>query len=264
MAFRPANITAHMIKFNSANSAELIDLYNSAVTDEITAHNSRPKHQTIAPSSFRCDRINWFRIRGVEPDAIKKVDVALDFTAQLGTACHEMIQRRLSEKLGTDWLSVEDHLKEVSLSRPEYVYNTEQSGYETKVELIKPYPVTFAVDGLIMWKGKKYLVEIKTSEFSTFNDLVEPKPRHIDQIKCYATILNLSNVLVIYMDRQYGDIKCFELNMTASDERYVWDKMQRIVDAVESNLAPDPLPKGDSNCTRSMCPYFDKCAEWGR
>lgn len=258
MAFRNVNF-AHLAKFNSATSSDFIDFYESIVEDKITAHNARPKHKAFAPSSFRCSRLSWFRLRGVQPDSITKPDKVLDFTAQLGTACHETIQSNLSTMLGDDWIDVGEYLDHYN---PDYTYTVEKSGFETHIETMYP-PFRFACDGIIRWKDKLYLLEIKTSEFSSFDALTDPKGEHVDQIKCYSTLLGLSDVLVLYQDRQYGGLKCYELHISDNDHRHVLDKCKHIMDMVEANLAPERLPKGDSWCTSSHCPYYNKCKEWG-
>ena len=92
--------------------------------------------------------------------------------------------------------------------------------------------------------------------------MTAPKSEHIDQIKCYATLLRINNVLVLYQDRQYGSLKCFEMTITPSDNKYILDKFQYVMDMVEANLAPDKLPNGDPWCNSNHCPYYNKCKEW--
>ena len=222
MGFRPVNF-AHLVKFNSAASSEFIDFYEDILREEIRTRDSQPKHKTFAPSSFRCDRISWFRLRGVQPDTSVNPDLVLEFSAVIGTACHENIQKHLSEKLGCDWISVEDHLKENEDLKNRYDWKLETSGYETRISISNP-PIRFACDGLFRWKGKKYLLEIKTSEFSSFDELTEPKERHVDQIKCYSYLLGVPDVLVLYQDRQYGGLKCYEMHVSSSDWKYVENK----------------------------------------
>ena len=258
MAFRGANL-ARLAKFNSAASSEFIDFYESAVDASIASRNDKPKHRTFAPSAFRCDRLSWFRLRGVQPDTAPTPDRALEFTAQIGTACHAMIQKTLQEALGDDWIDVETYMKSANLP---YSFKCEKDGYETKIEIENP-PVRFACDGIIRWKGELYLLEIKTSEYSSFDELMNPKPQHEDQIKFYATTLGLSKVLVLYMDRQYGGLKCYEVVITENDRQYVQEKIANVIRCVEANIAPDRLPRDDSWCTAGHCPYFKKCREWG-
>ena len=86
MAFRQTNF-ARLAKFNSAASCDFIEMYEKYVEDKIASKNAEPKNKTFAPSSFRCPRISWFRLRGTQPDSIPKPDKTLDFTAQIGTFC---------------------------------------------------------------------------------------------------------------------------------------------------------------------------------
>lgn len=258
MAFRPANL-ARLATFNSANSCEFLEFYDAFVDEKIRAENAEPKHQTFAPSSFRCSRKSWFRLRGVDPDQPKSIDKVLNFSAEMGTACHRIIQTNLKEALGEDWIDVGEYLRELN---PSYKYTLSKSedSLETQIEILDP-PVRFACDGVIRWKGKLYLLEIKTSEYSSFTDLTDPKDEHIDQIRCYATLLNLPNVLVLYQDRQYGEFKCYEKQISLSDMDAVMREFQYVQDMVEANLPPKRLPTGDVWCSR--CEYSKKCKEWG-
>lgn len=261
MGFRPANF-AHLAKFNSATSSEFLDFYESYVDTKIAERNAEPSHQTFAPSAFRCDRKSWFRLRGVQPDTVKSSDRALNFSAEIGTACHRIIQTNLKAALGEDWIAVEDYLTANPIPY-EYILTPSEDSLETGVEVNYP-PIRFSVDGIVRWKGKYYLLEIKTAEFSSWNDLTDPKSEHRDQIKCYATILGLSNVLTLYQDRQYGGLKSYEITISEAEQAAVKQRFEYVLGMVEANLAPDGLPVGDKWCSPSMCPYYKKCQEWGR
>lgn len=264
MAFRNANLGAHMLKFNSSASMNLLYLYQDIIEEEIKAKNSEPKHRTFAPSQMRCDRVSWFRLRGTEPDKIDNPDSGLDFTAKIGTACHEIIQERLRNQLESDWIAVEDWVKCNPDKFKDYQWSLTGSGYETLIDMVKPYPVRFACDGILRLNGIIYLLEIKTAEFSSLQDLVEPKEKHLDQIKCYSTLLHIPNVLFLYQDRQYGEMKCFEITVSESDQVELRARMDSVIRAVESNIAPEGLPVGDPNCSPNMCPYYRVCKQWGR
>lgn len=259
MAFRSANF-ARLVKFNSAASSDFLCMYKDFVEQKIAAKNAEPKHQTFAPSSFRCPRISWFRLRGVQPDKASEVDWTLNFTAQVGTSCHEVIQSNLEEALGDNWISVADFLKEHPIP---YKCELVQKGHETLISIESP-PVRFACDGIVFWQGKYYLLEIKTSEYASFDELTDMKPQHIDQINCYGTLLGISDVLMLYQDRQYGDLKCYEHHINASAKDSVLKTFDYVTSMVEANLAPEGLPAGDSWCSRSRCIYYDRCQEWGR
>ena len=264
MAFRNANLTAHMMKFNSAASSDFLSMYNEILAAEISDKNAEPKHRTFAPSQMRCDRVSWFRLRGTQPDKISDPDTTLSFTAQIGTACHEAIQRRLIKNLGADWIPVKEWIAQNPEFFKDYEMTVEENGYETQIELIKPYPVRFACDGIIRFNGKIYLLEIKTAEFSSLNDLTGPKEKHLDQIKCYSTLLGICDVLFLYQDRQWGELKCFEVTVSPSEQNAVRTKMDNVMYLADVSIAPEGLPVGDSDCNPSMCPYYRTCKEWGR
>lgn len=262
MAFRTANF-AHLAKFNSSASADLIELYEDAVYNKIKSKNSEPSHRTFAPSAFRCDRRSWFRLRGAEPDAIEEdsADLVLNFKADIGTACHRIIQRTLKDTLGDSWVDVETYIKNICFNY-DYTVDHDEEGLETQVEIKDP-PVRFACDGILLLNGEHYLLEIKTSEFGSFNDLTGPKPIHVDQVKFYATLLNLHKVLMLYQDRQYGGLKCYEYKVTDSDMQSIWDKIHNVQKCVEMNIAPERLPTRNQECSITYCPYFEKCKDWG-
>ena len=265
MAFR-SWAPQHIAKFNSAASSEFLDFYENYVDEQIKKDAARPSNKTFAASSFRCDRKSWFRLRGVQPDTVTVPDRGLQFTADIGTACHRIIQTNLKAGLKENWLSVSKYLNDLEQTDYKFTYNLkeDEDGLETLVEVTDPYPVRFACDGLIRWNDTIYLLEIKTSEYSSWNDMTDPKEEHIDQVKCYATLLHLDNVLFLYQDRQHGDFKCYELKVTSLDKENIVNRFEHVMKCVKTNLAPDPLPKGDKWCNPSMCPYYKKCSEYGR
>ena len=257
MGFRSANLS-HLVRFNSAASSKFLDNVESYIDMDLFNENTEVAHKTFAPSCIRCKRRSWFRLRGVVPDRLKKVDRAFNFTAVLGTACHEYIQKTLSTHLNTHWLDVEFYLNYLNLG---YEFTCTKNGYETLVEIKKPYPIRFAVDGLINIDGKIYLLEIKSSEYSSFQNLTDIKPQHIDQIETYCTVLHLHNALVLYIDRQYGEMRCFEKTVTDHRQSIVISNMEEVIKCAESNIAPDKLSPGDMLCID--CPYQKKCKDWG-
>lgn len=257
MGFVPVDF-GHISKFNSATSSQLVEMYESQVDEQIIEESARPKSQNFAPSSIRCLRINWFRLRGVQPDKLERPDRALNFSAQIGTACHEIIQSTLIEKLKDDWIDVETYLKELN---PSYAYHVDKKGYETRVTIEDP-PVRFAVDGIIRLSNQPYLLEIKSSEYNSWKNLADPKPHHRDQVVCYASLLNLHKAMMIYIDRMYGDIKCFEVDISQAQMDKTWETFKYVQDMAAANLAPEKLPSGDSWCTPAMCNYYEKCKQW--
>ena len=215
MGFRPAGLN-HIVSFNSQTSYKFLSDYNDFVTNKIRAKSLEPKHKTFAMSYIRCRRISWFRLRGVLPDKDEAPDLTLNFTADIGTACHKIIQSNLSEMYGDNW----------------------------KIN------------------GEYYLIEIKTADYSSFDSLTEPKPQHVEQAIGYATVLKVHKVLFVYQDRQYGNIKCFEIEVSYPQMVEMWNMFSEVQKLADACIAPPKLPYGDVWCSSSRCPYFKKCKEW--
>ena len=244
-------------RFNSSLSSEFLDYYENAVDNFIREQESAKPSQTFAPSSIRGKRISWFRLRGVEPEAETKVDRGLQFTADIGTACHHIIQSTLITSLGSDWLDVKEYLAKLN---PPYKYVCEQLGFETRIEIVDP-PIKFAPDGVIRFKGEPVLFEIKSCDHASFEKLSDVKPNHIDQVRCYCTLLNLHRALVLYIDRQYGETKCYEVVITDRDMQDIWKMFKDVQEYVKMNIAP-PRPKDTRYCTPSYCRYYERCKQW--
>lgn len=256
MGFREVNFGS-LAKFNSAISSQFISFYEDSVIKKLQSEGARPKSRTFAPSSMRCNRKSWFRLRGTEPDILNSPDIGLNFRAEIGTARHLAIQTNLKNTLCEDWLNVDDYLKENPIP---FEYEITQNGMESLIKINNP-PIRFACDGILRFAGKVFLLEIKTSEYNSWEALTKPKDVHMDQIKCYAALLNIHDVLVLYEDRQYGGLKCYQLYINDNDFQTVMDKFEYVQKMADANLAPEGLPKGDYLC--SNCEYKEKCKEWG-
>lgn len=262
MGFTSITSSEFGLNFNSSISSNFKDMYDNIVYQKYKESEERKPSRTFAPSSFRCDRLSFFRLRGVDPDPAVEINTSLEFSAMLGTACHEEIQKNLKNAIGDQWVDVPTFLTSAhKLSRDPYDYVIRKYGeLETQIEFFNP-PVKFSCDGIIKIGGEFYLLEIKTSEYQSFKALKEPKPQHIDQIKCYCSLLELHKALVLYQDRLYGDTKCYEITVQDYEMHEIYDRMNKILDYVDKNIAPPRLPSGDYWCT--YCKYKKRCSQWG-
>ena len=255
MGFKSISYT-RIPPFNTEVSQKFLDFYTDCWKEDVQASCAKHSSKSIAPSSFRCLRKSWFRLRGTSPDILPSPDITLDFTAAVGTSCHQNIQQRLKKHLQDKWISVSDYF---SIVPPKYEYTLTQLGLETAIEVKSP-PIRFSCDGIILWNDVFYLLEIKTSEYTSFKDLCTYKEEHLDQVKLYSTLLGIDHILFLYQDRMYGDLKCFEYVMRSYDVSEVNSKIEKLMKCVELNIAPPKLPTGDKWCNN--CPYKIKCSQW--
>lgn len=263
MAFRRLG-AEHLAPFNSDASSTFLNFYQEHEEAMLQEDAAQMPHKTFAPSSMRCMRRSWFRLRGAEPDVPDRADRVLQFAADIGTACHRVLQANLSRFLGSSWIDVDEFVtNRGAFSRDKYILKPSSDSLETFVELTEP-PIRFACDGIVKWNDLYYLLEIKTCEFGTWRELTDPRDEHIAQVTTYCAMLGLSKVLFIYQDRQYGELKCYEYDVPHKAIQAVFDNIAHVMACVDLSVPPEGLPKGDKWCSPSMCPYYKKCADWGR
>lgn len=258
MAFRQANFE-RLTKFNSLASSKLYSQYEAFRFQKVVSKSKEPKSQVFVPSGMRCKRKSWFRLRGVECDELKNPDMQLEFTAEVGTACHAVIQTNLEEMLGENWVSVKDYL---ALHPIAYTYELVENGHETKVSILVP-PMHFSCDGIIKIGEVFYILEIKTCDDRTFNELTDVKLIHKDQANAYSTMLGISNVLFMYQSRLTGEIKVFEYTVSSLQQQEVLDSMKEIQELAAANIAPDKLDTAWGDYVCRNCEYSKKCRSWG-
>lgn len=261
MGFRPITSVKSLetgADFNSAVSSNFKSMYDGFVDKRLTEKHKHKPSKAFAPSQIRCNRLSFFRLRGVEPDEDQPINRSLEFQADLGTFCHQVIQKDLKDNIGDNFVDVEEYFNTHTI---EFEYElTRKDEFETFIKFINP-PVKFAVDGIIKIGEEYYLLEIKTSEYQSFKKLSGPKESHIDQAKCYASLLGLKHILFVYQDRLYGDIKCFEVTLQEYERTEIIENMKSVMHDAEVGVAPSKLPSGDYWCT--YCKYKKRCKEWG-
>ena len=246
--------------FNSAISCEFLSICQSSIKDSIRHKNTEAKQQSFAPSSMRCKRISWFRLNGyATDDSEDSVNMTLSFSSMLGIAIHEYLQNSLCrcDSETFHWINVDHWIR----NHCDYECECEVSGLESKVKIINP-PITFACDGIIQIKNRYFILEIKSISSKEFVSLDTPRYYHEDQVKVYSTFLNIPNILFLYVDRTFGEMKCFEYEVSKQDMQDVRQNVDEVLEYFRLGLAPDKLPKGDRNCTPSMCLYYHLCKKF--
>lgn len=249
----------HTSSFNSDTSCKLISTINDAIDSRAQRDASTPHKPVFAPSSAFCDRKIWFRFRGVNPDTPTSADYYGEFVKMIGDACHVYIQSLLKETLKDDWIDVADYLADLFFNdKLQYRYTAEREGLETHISIHTP-PICFSTDGIIRYRNKLYIIEIKSLEHSTFSEIFEPRAKDVSQTVSYQSLLYIEDVMYIYVDRLYGNIKCFEYhNGDISCDR-VFEHCNTLMRMANAKVAPS---KCNIPSACNMCEYRKQCKEW--
>jgi CRISPR/Cas system-associated exonuclease Cas4 (RecB family) len=115
--------------------------------------------------------------------------------------------------------------------------------------------VSFLTDGIIKYKGKYYILEIKTMNTQKYIESKQVRSEHTAQGTLYCLLFHLSSVLYLYEDRGMLNKKAFLYNVTEEMKDELVQKMQYISDCVEKQTPPD-IPE-NKKCT--YCPYMNLC-----
>lgn len=219
--------------------------------------NYRIPTQTYKPSSMQCIRNMYYQRMGVEVEP--SFSATLTMICNSGTDTHVRIQQAVTEMLKNgydcEYINVADYV--TSRDIKEAVVE-KQNGFETKLRSTN-YPLVFMCDGIIRYRGKYYILEIKTENSNKFLRRTYVDSKHFDQAIAYATFLKIPEVLFLYISRDTLDMKSYIFNVT--DEMSA--RMLTKLDICEQHVIDEDVPKKPeiSETVCRYCAYRKQCQE---
>lgn len=248
------------ILVNTKTSAKpLAELFTTQLNDTIERGSIKDyiPTKTFKPSGLGgCIRGLYFQIIGVKPDTSPR-SASLEGICESGTDRHERLQTWVTKMkdFGYDWeyYDVEDYIKEF---KPEGTEVVEKKGMETKCINTK-YNLRFMCDGILKYKGKYYILEIKTEDHFKHMKRYEPEAKHEVQASCYSLALGINQVIFLYEDRNYLTRKAFLVNVTDSmRNNLVISDIEEVNKHVRENKVP---PKSLNKQDCKYCDYKSTC-----
>lgn len=237
-------------------NAFLADLNRCIVLSAKKGRSGKPT-PTYKPSSMTCIRNMYYQIvqEDQDPD-----DESPDFIGigHSGTDRHERIQNAVQamKDFGMDceYIDVEEFVKQRNLTDLEVV---EKCGNETKL-IHKKYNLRFLCDGIIKYKGKYYILEIKTEASFKWMNRTGVDPSHYDQATAYSLSFGLDGVLFIYENRDVCSKKAYLFIVGPQRRSDLAHRIQTCDTYVERHIAP-PKPDDIPKKTCSYCRYKSAC-----
>lgn len=202
-----------------------------------------------------CCRMIWYQRKGLGENEGNRSAILCDI-CENGTDRHTKMQRTIQLMEGVQWLDVE----EVCVEAREKGLNTTFLGWDKEKVEAKCHnadmKINFLCDGVLRYKGKDILLEIKTIHQFGFDKLVAPLQKHIRQVACYSMALGLDEVLFMYEDRNFLKKKLFLYKVTDEDKKEVLDKIDYINECLVMNITP---PREEDKCLycdrKSFCRF---------
>jgi CRISPR/Cas system-associated exonuclease Cas4 (RecB family) len=237
----------------------LEDLKRSIELTEVA--NQHKPSQTYKPSSMKCVRNMYYQVVGADADEsdLKYSNIGI---LNSGSDIHIRIQQAIEgmkdNGIDCEYVDVADYVKSRNL---DYLTIREKSGMETKLyhNLLN---MSFMTDGIIRYKGRYYILEIKTENNYKWTMRKGVAPEHYAQGTAYSISFNLDEVIFVYVNRDNLEMKSYMLNVTD-------DMKQELVAKIDESdkylklkkTPPKPIDLPKNACT--YCGYRKLCEKDG-
>lgn len=239
--------------------AFLTDLKRSIELSD--AKNSRKPSKTYKPSSMNCIRNMYYQVTGQDQDS-EPSSYCLVGICNSGTDIHERIQKAVSDMknngIRCEYLDVGEFVKQNHLDNLQVV---SKSGMETKL-FYKNLNMSFLCDGIVRYKGKEYILEIKTESSFKWQKRTGVDPAHFNQATAYSTAFKLDHVLFLYINRDVLDMKMYDFVVSDDMREELLGKIAQCDSYVQRFTVP-PKPESFSNKFCQYCNYKSACAKDG-
>lgn len=167
-----------------------------------------------------------------------------------------------------DWLCLVCDTISSDLLCPEVCTNcgAKKLTYNEVSVLDKDFLIKGKADGILILKNNKVLWEFKTIKSSEFEKVVKnnkPKSEHVFQANIYATLLNISHILLWYENKDTQEQQYFDI---LQDDELFQDAIRKIK-YIEMALQEQRLI--DRTCNNRKippalwCPYKTQCFKQG-
>lgn len=246
-------------KEQPVNESFLADFKRSIeLTDEKCRGLSSP---TFKPSSLNCARGCYYQIMQAQPDEghssfnmIGICNSGTDIHVRVQTAVMQMIENGID----CEWIDVAEYIREKCLN---YLIVREKKGTETKLyDTRYGTYISFMCDGIIKYKGKYYILEIKTESSNKWYSRENVDPKHHKQAISYSNSFKLDDVLFLYVERDLLNCKCYIFHVTNEMRHDLIAFFNEVQGYVERQIAP---PKPDNNKICRYCNYITQCKKDG-
>ena len=233
----------------------LADLKKSIEVDDLEGY--RKPSQTYKPSGMNCIRSMYYQVVGkdIKPSTSGYMMIGI---CNSGTDIHERIQTAISHMTFNDidcnYISVPEFIKTRELKDLEV---KEKCGMETKL-YHKKLNMSFMTDGIIKYKGKYYILEIKTEASFKWQSRQYVDPKHNNQAIAYSIAFGLDDVIFLYINRDVLDMKAFMFHVTDDMKQNLIGKIDACDGYVKRKITP-PKPEGLPRNACNYCDYKDIC-----
>lgn len=230
------------------------------------AKNRRKGSASYKPSSMHCIRQMYYIRTGMEPEEGGS-SYSMVGICNSGTDIHQRIQQAVldmaSNGIDCEYVNVADYVRSRELSYLDIVKEPdfEHGDYETKL-YHKDLNLSFLCDGIIRYKGKYYILELKTESANKFWQRDGVDVNHYNQGTCYSLSFGIDEVLFVYISRDTFGMKSFIFKPTDDMKYNIVGLIENCEGYVKRQTAP-PKPKDVERKTCEWCAFKTQCRKDG-
>ena len=233
----------------------LADLKRSIELDDMNGY-TKPS-QTYKPSGMNCIRAMYYQVVGKEVTPSTNGYMMIGI-CNSGTDIHERMQTAIDNMknngIDCEYVDVEEFIKTREL---DHIEVREKHGHETKL-YHKNLNMSFMVDGIIRYKGKYYILELKTEASFKWQGRTGVDPKHYNQGTAYSVALQLNDVLFVYINRDVLDMKSYIFTPTDDMKNDLVGRITECDGYVERMITP-PIPDDINKRSCNYCMYKEIC-----
>lgn len=225
---------------------------------EITAEKgARKPSLTYKPSSMNCARQMVYQVLGKDATDTKANYCSVGIVNS-GSDIHERMQGYISKMkengIDCEYVDVADFIKSRDIENIEI---KGKSGVETKLYNAK-LNMSFMCDGIIRYKGRYYILEIKTETSNKFWQRDRVDPSHYNQATAYSLALGLDEVMFVYISRDTVDLKSYLFTVTSEMKEQLVGLIE-YCDSYAKKFSIPPKPENVDKKTCTYCGYKELC-----
>lgn len=229
-----------------------------ACIEKLNAQEARKPSKAYKPSSMNCIRNMYFQRIGAEPEEERSSSPSIG-VRESGSDRHERIQNAIKAMkdygMDCEYIDVEEFIKRRKLTDLKV---TGKRGIETKVYHTK-LNMSFMCDGIIKYKGKYYILEIKTESMHKWISREGVAKEHESQGAAYSVAFEIDLVLYLYENRDNCLKKGYLLNVTEEMKDELVVAKISACDNYVKNLVVPPKAKDIEKKICTYCKYKALC-----
>ena len=223
--------------------------------------NARKPSQTFKPSGMNCIRQSYYQIVGIDPDNTEEGNCIIGI-CESGTDRHERLQKAVAHmkdnNIDCEYVDVGEYVKQRQLTDLDIV---SQQGMETKL-YNKKYNISFLCDGIIKYKDRYYILEIKTESNYKWMARTGVDPSHYNQATAYSLSFGIDQVIFLYENRDNCTKKTFLFEVTDDMKQDLIGYMENCNEYIKQLKVPH-RPEDVDRKTCEYCQYKEQCRKDG-